>query len=310
MSAKDPIEDMFRDNQHGLDEQPRGLLWDKIEEGLDEKQAISRKLNWWKYAAAASVVAGMTIGVWAWMNNDNTMNSEMTNPQIVLEDTSEINEENASQILDKLEENKQSVVTRDEKKSAPEIIENEMEPMEAKIVVQEPTHETPNADFYETAPMMAPVAEKAAPSIVEKEKAIQEEIVVFRGNSPEKKEGNYIKRNESASSKIIREDDMRRMGNMSDSSVKYESAIQQNQISIPIKNTLVQYDLVSQTDSSVVFKNGNVNYPNQIMIKTSSDSIRVIYSGKENKKNSKESQNIQKYIKENKSQIASDFGLK
>ncbi len=308
MNTNDPIEDLFRDNQHGLDEKPRDLLWDRIEDRLEEKSVLKKKNDWWKYAAAASVVAGMSIGVWALMNNENTINSQMTNPQIVLEDVSEINEENASQILDKLEENKQSVVTRDENKSAPEIIENELEPMAAKMVIPQPSRETSNAELYEAAPIMAP--EKLDRMEAEEGKAMQDEILVFRGESPAKKEGNYIKPNETASSTTIREEDMRRMGNMAESSVMYGSSIQQNQISVPFKNDLIQYDLVSQTDTSVTFKNENINYPNQIILTNVNDSVRVIYSGKENKKDSKESLNIQKYFKENKSQIASDFGLK
>ena len=42
MSEKDPIEELFRENQHGLDEKPRDLIWDRIEERLDEKSVVKK----------------------------------------------------------------------------------------------------------------------------------------------------------------------------------------------------------------------------------------------------------------------------
>lgn len=298
MSVKDPIEDLFRDNQHGLDEQPRGLIWDKIEEKLEEKPKVSQKNNWWKYSVAAFLVIGLSFASYMFLYDPNQPAQQNQEAQIVHQPV-EINKENASEILDKIEEQKQSIVTTEQHTEAPEIYkEKELTP-ELKPA--------PKTEIYDMAPAAmiyeAPIQERESDKIISAEKVqMKEESIVFRGETPEKKDKNYI------TAKGV---DDKRMGNMAESPVVYESVdFPLNQISVPVKNHLVQYDLISQTDSSVIFKNENVNYPNQIIITSSSDSVRVIYSGKENKKNSNESQKIQKYIRENKSQIASDFGLK
>lgn len=306
MSVKDPIEDLFRDNQHGLDEQPRGLLWDRIEEKLEEKSQVSQKNTWWKYAAAACLIAGLSLASYIFLYDSNPP-AQQNNEAEIVHQPMEINEENASEILDKIEEEKQSIVTTQKAKQAPEIYI----PMETKSDMK--IEALP--EIYDYAPVAAPIYEPIPQMTDAKEMEAQESekmedmSIVFRGETPEKKGKNVITQ-KSASTATIRDEDIRRMGNSAESSVMYDSAILQNQISVPVKNSLVQYDLVSQTDNSVTFRNENVNYPNQIIITNANDSIRVIYSGKENKKNSKESKEIQNFLKENKSQIASDFGLK
>lgn len=297
MSAKDPIEELFRDNQHGLDEQPRASIWDKIDENLEEKSKVSKKNNWWKYTAAACLVAGLSFASYLFLYDANPPAQQNQETEIVQQPT-EITQENASEILDKIEEQKQSIVTTEKTKDAPEIYKvKELKPEAIPAPKAEIYYDmTPAAAMANEAPVMMEAEMYSA-----EDAKMTDESIVFRGETPEKKEKNVI------TSKGV---DTRRMGNMSESSVMYEASLTLNQISIPVKNSLVQYDLVSQTDSSVVFKNGNVNYPNQIILTQTNDSVRVIYSGKENKKDSKESLNIQKYIKENKSQIASDFGLK
>lgn len=305
MNEKDPIEELFRENQHGLEESPRDLIWDRIAERLDEKQLAKKKNNWWKYGTVASILVGLTISVWAILNNPNNFNSEISAPQIVFEEPMEVNEENASEILDKLEENKQSVVIREEKKSAPDVIENEMENIPEPISLK-----IPEPMKSEAVHDVAPMAEMSTAPAMESSKKLEEgEVVVFQGESQKKKEDNYTLQSKSKSQKYEKED-TRRLGNMAETSGVYEYKNQQNKISIPLKNSLIQYDLISRTDSSVLFQNEKIAYPNQIILTHANDSVSVIYSGKENKKNSKESQNIQNYIKENKSQIVSDFGLK
>ncbi len=295
MSAKDPIEELFRDNQHGLDEQPRGLLWDKIEESLDEKQVVSRKLNWWKYAAAASVVAGMTIGVWALLNNENTINSEMTNPQIVLEDTSEINEENASQILDKLEENKQSVVVREEKKSAPEIMENEMEHASEPMALKIPEPMMKPEPVYD----VAPAAEmSAAPALAEEKSVISSETTAA------KTEAGYALKSKSKVDNYELED-ARRMGNM-ETKISYDTIYYKKtvkQLPVRLSNKTIHYDLIENTSDSVVFFNSGIPFPQRIIFNNKGGILNVEYKGDPNKKNSKESTQIQHYINNNKNAI-------
>ncbi len=307
MNTNDPIEELFRNNQHGLDEKPRDLLWDRIEERLEEKSIQKRKTEWWKYATVASVVIGMMIGVWALLNNENTINSEMTNPQIVLEDASEINKENVSEILDKLEENKQSVVIREEKKSAPEIMESESEVEPPKIAMS-PVYDAEDAMTYENVlqnpPEPAIEMESAKPAAKAKEES---EIVVFRGSTPEKKDGNYIKRNETASSTTIREEDMRRIGNMADASVMYEK-IESDTLKVfgfwvKISNARIQYNRSSDINGIAIFTNFNVGFPKKIIVNHNSDNFIISYEGDEKQRNSKESKEIQKYVNENKSNI-------
>lgn len=307
MSAKDPIEELFRDNQHGLDEQPRGLIWDRIEEKLEENPQVSQKNTWWKYAAAACLVAGLSFASYIFLYDSNPP-AQQNNEAEIVHQPMEINEENASEILDKIEEEKQSIVTTQKIKAVPEIYM----PMETKSDMK--IEALP--EIYDYAPVAAPIYEPIPQMTDAKEMEAQESekmedmSIVFRGETPEKKGKNVITQ-KSASTTTIRDEDIRRMGNSAESSIMYESAdVSMNQISVPVKNSLIQYNLVSQTDSSVTFRNENVNYPNQIIITNANDSVRVIYSGKENKKNSKESKEIQNFLKENKSQIASDFGLK
>lgn len=303
MSAKDPIEELFRDNQHGLDEQPRASIWDRIDENLEEKSKVSQKNTWWKYAAAACLVVGLSFASYLFLYDANPPAQQNQEAEIVQQPT-EINEENASEILDKLEEQKQSIVTTEKPIQAPEIYKvKELKPEAIPAPKAEIYYDMAPAaaQVYEPVPSMKEYEVSADENIAYENEKMEDASIVFRGETPEKKGKNVI------TSKDV---DKRRMGNMAESSVMYESAVIQNQISVPVKNSLIQYDLVSLTESSVTFKNENVNYPNQIILTNENDSVRVIYSGKENKKDSKESINIQKYIKENKSQIASDFGLK
>ena len=66
-----------------------------------EKSVQKKKVEWWIYATAASVVVGMLIGVWALINDPNPVSKQENPTQMVYEAPLEINEENASEILDK-----------------------------------------------------------------------------------------------------------------------------------------------------------------------------------------------------------------
>lgn len=306
MSANDPIEEMFRDNRHGLDEKPRDLLWDRIEERLDEKSVQKKKVEWWKYATAASVVVGMMLGVWAILNNQNQVKSEMAVPQMVLEEPAEISEENASEILDKLEENQDAIVLHESKEALPE----------AEMEVPKVRQNQSESNFYEESNLedrLETYSEKPAPAIVSAamamespKKAKEKEVVVFRGETPEQKEGNYVSRNKSEIADYEL-DESRRLGNSaySDSSASHQMFTQQ--ISIPVKNVWIQYDVISQNDSLIVFENKNVAYPTQIQFQSKKDSVQVIYSGKNSKKNSAESKTIQNYVNKNKVNLRSQF---
>lgn len=297
MSTNDPIEDMFRDNRHGLDEEPRDLIWDRIEERLDEKSVQKKKVQWWKYATAASLIMGTMIGIWALLNNPEPV-SQMESAPIVYETPEEINEENASEILNKLEENNPSVVIREEKKSAPEIIENELEnkPQQIELKLPEPMK---SEAVYDIAPMegvsAAPVMARAKISEESEEIAISA-----------KKESKAILQNPSQTELSERED-KRRLGNSYFVPEKDSLSSKFNFFEVLLKNKTIRYDLVSKSDSIYIFENAEIAYPKQIIFQKMKDSISIIYTGKNSKRNSKESKEIREFIEENKQGVQSQF---
>ena len=295
MSAKDPIEELFRDNQHGFDEQPRGLIWDKIEERLNEKSVQKKKLNVWKYAVAASVVFAVGIGLFALLNNQNQVINLPTQEEITYEETVEINQENASEILDKIEEKNQSVVINEKKTSAPEIMENKLEEKPApKLKVPEPKINP------ETVYDVAPVASKAYEAPIMKET----EAGIYADEKAKVAEETIASRTEVPENILSKKVDVRRMGNMAENPVGYQSdSVSINQISVPLKNSTIQYHLVSKTDSISIYENTDIAYPSQIIFRQTNDSVLIIYSGKNSKRNSRESQEIQSYINQNKNAI-------
>lgn len=297
MSTNDPIEDMFRDNRHGLDEEPRDLIWDRIEERLDEKSVQKKKVQWWKYATAASLIMGTMIGIWALLNNPEPV-SQMESAPIVYETPEEINEENASEILNKLEENNPSVVIREEKKSAPEIIESELEnkPQQIELKLPEPMK---SEAVYDIAPMegvsAAPVMARAKISEESEEIAISA-----------KKESKAILQNPSQTELSERED-KRRLGNSYFVPEKDSLSSKFNFFDVLLKNKTIRYDLVSKSDSIYIFENAEIAYPKQIIFQKMKDSISIIYTGKNSKRNSKESKEIREFIEENKQGVQSQF---
>lgn len=297
MSTNDPIEDMFRDNRHGLDEEPRDLIWDRIEERLDEKSVQKKKVQWWKYATAASLIMGTMIGIWALLNNPKPV-SQMESAPMVYETPEEINEENASEILNKLEENNPSVVIREEKKSAPEIIESELEnkPQQIELKLPEPMK---SEAVYDIAPMegvsAAPVMARAKISEESEEIAIST-----------KKESKAILQNPSQTELSERED-KRRLGNSYFVPEKDSLSSKFNFFDVLLKNKTIRYDLVSKSDSIYIFENAEIAYPKQIIFQKMKDSISIIYTGKNSKRNSKESKEIREFIEENKQGVQSQF---
>src|SRR5690606_32877338 len=297
MSAKDTIEELFRDNQHGMDEQPRDFIWDKIEERLDEKSVQKKKLNVWKYAVAASVVFAVGIGLFALLNNQNQVTNLSTQKEITYEKPVEINQENASEILDQIEEKNQSVVINEKEKSAPEIIKLEENPT-LKHQIPEPKMKP--EPVYDVAPVAsrayeAPMTKQTEAEIYADEKAkVMEETIASQTEVSEKR-ANYF---------LSKKEDVRRMGNMAENPVVYQTdSVSTNQISIPLKKSTVQYHLVSKNDSISIYENTEIAYPSQIIFKQTNDSVLIIYSGKNSKRNSKESKEIQSYINQNKNVI-------
>lgn len=306
MSTNDPIEDLFRENQHGLDEKPRDLIWDRIEERLDERPSISKKKsNGWKYAVAACAVVGISLAGFILINQNYAPDQTVNSTSIALEEV-EMTPEAATEILDQLEEKKDQIATTKTHSTAPDIIENE--PLEIKSKKMDtPLQELKAVSEPEFSPIYEEAMEISAPApAMAKESKVQmqdsqQEIIAFRGATPKEKEGNYILRN--------KEMDSRRLGNMAEKSVSYEVGSPLKYLEVQTKKELIPYQIKELTDSKIIFENSEIAYPNQIIFEKENDSIVVNFSGNESKKDSRESKQIQEYILSKKDQIALDFGL-
>lgn len=306
MSTNDPIEDLFRENQHGLDEKPRDLIWDRIEERLDERPNISKKKsNGWKYAVAACAVVGISLAGFILINQNYSPDQTVNSTSIALEEV-EMTPEAATEILDQLEEKKDQIATTKTHSTAPDIIENE--PLEIKPhKLQTPLQELKEVSEPEPSPIYEEAMEISAPApAMAKESKVQpqdsqQEIIAFRGESPAKKEGNYILGNKGI--------DDRRLGNMAEKSVSYEVGSPLKYLEVQTKKELIPYQIKELADSKIIFENSEIAYPNQIIFEKENDSIVVNFSGNESKKDSRESKQIQEYILSKKDQIALDFGL-
>lgn len=284
---KDPIEELFQKNQHGFDENPRTEIWNKIEEKLNKQPTAptTHKTVWWKYAIAASVVLFIGIGIFDLMNQNSTSN-KVQQPQIVLEER-EITEENATEVLDKLEEAKTSVA----------IVEQEA-PEEEQLIIPEPVYieeEPMIEEFYSPAEVNDYPSEKRVSD--KKTTDIESSDI---NKSKEVNKGLYGSENDDI---YIEE---QRLGNRADAATQYPTHTTQ-QLQVPLKNHFLNYDLIYKDSEKLTFTNSSVSFPNQIVFKKVSDSIQVIYSGTKSKINSRESKLIQRYVNDNKSTLINNF---
>lgn len=84
MKKREDIDRLFRDALHDQESVPSPDLWNKISEQLDEEQKIvpmasarRRPIAWAKYAAAACLLIGLTVGYFAWQNDGITTESTL-----------------------------------------------------------------------------------------------------------------------------------------------------------------------------------------------------------------------------------------
>lgn len=299
MSTNDPIEDLFRENQHGLDEKPRDLIWDRIEERLDERPSISKKKsNGWKYAVAACVVVGISLAGFILINQNFAAEYPENSTTVVLESV-ELNEEKATEILDQLEVESTAIVTTKSNAPAPEIMEEELK---KTVLVSPKTPMEPAAEIsvYDAPVMAAPTAPQMEMESV-KPMAKQEKV-------PSYSTGNYTKKEQN---KEIGNLDFegRRLGNMAEKSVLYDEKLAPEALEIKIKKGLILYKIFARSENSITFINPTILYPSQIIFQKENDSIQVKYTGNEAKKETSESKEIHEFIQANKEQIIKNFDL-
>jgi hypothetical protein len=299
MSTRDPIEDLFRDNQHGLNERPRDLIWDRIEERLDEKPVLKKKTKVWKYVVAASVFAGISLAGLYFLNpNENPSKME----SIVLMEPVDMNEEKATEILDQIEAESTAIVTTKSQAPAPEIMEEELK---NPISIKQKINTAPQKEFsyQDEVIMAAPAAEIQTETKlnIPLAKQKQEEISAYgTGQFTQKEQTKEIGNLDF---------DGRRMGNMAeDIQMKYIKNTH-SFIDVSTSNQTIRYDLISTTDSIHVFENETIKYPKQIIFRKYNDTFTIIYSGKDSKRKSKESLEIQEFIEAHKEQIIQNFGF-
>lgn len=297
MSTNDPIEDLFRENQHGLDEKPRDLIWDRIEERLDERPSISKKKsNGWKYAVAACVVVGISLAGFILINQNFAAEYPENSTTVVLESV-ELNEEKATEILDQLEVESTAIVTTKTSTPAPEIMEEELK---KPVLVSPKTPMEPAAEIsvYDAPVMAAPTAPQMEMESV-KPMAKQEKV-------PSYSTGNYTKKEQN---KEIGNLDFegRRLGNSVEKSVSYEIMITDStivsQFYVVTSNSELKYKLISENKDFLIYENSTIEFPKQIVFNLKNNETKVEFKGNENEKNSAQSKEIQQYVIENKSWI-------
>lgn len=306
MNTKDPIEELFRDNQHGLDEKPRDLLWDRIEERLDEKPEAKKKTKVWKYAIAACLIVGISLAGFI-LINQNFAPEYPEESIIVLE--YEMNEQIGTEILDQLEEKNNSIATTQSHAPAPEI--SDSKPLETASLPMKSPKKTEEISAYDASDSFTQaLEEKKLEEIVllphPKAPIAKEKAVFYKESIPEEIEGNILM--ETANF------EERRLGNKTDktiANVKTQSASADlKPIPFKLENETIYYFVEKQTQDSVVLMNQEVNYPTKIILsKNQNQMIQIQYFGKETEQNKEESKQILEYVQKNKNQIAVDLGL-
>ena len=306
MNTKDPIEELFRDNQHGLDEKPRDLLWDRIEERLDEKPEAKKKTKVWKYAIAACLIVGISLAGFI-LINQNFAPEYPEESIIVLE--CEMNEQIGTEILDQLEEKNNSIATTQSHAPALEI--SDSKPLETASLPMKSPKKTEEISAYDASDSFTQaLEEKKLEEIVllphQKAPVAKEKAVFYKESIPEEIEGNILM--EAANF------EERRLGNKADktiANVKTQSASADlKPIPFKLENETIYYFVEKQTQDSVVLMNQEVNYPTKIILsKNQNQMIQIQYFGKETEQNKEESKQILEYVQKNKNQIAVDLGL-
>lgn len=283
MNSKDPIEKLFKENQHGFDEAPRPALWERIESKLEEREERACGIIlWWKYVAAAVVVFLLS-----WSLYFITNSSEKQTPQsinVVLQpiekskDSYEINAENKSKILDQIELEQPAVAFENNQSKNKEITPS-----------QETEFQAPKA-FYEKEVFSE---EEASHKEIEIPQEIDAKI-----NPP-------IAQKLSSSSTVIDVEvlETRRMGNSNFNAPTDYSVLIEPKVIVLIEDETYVYELISKEKDSFILKNTEVKFPQEVKLIQKNDTISLDFSGKKSKKNSKKSKKIQQYFEQKKSEI-------
>jgi hypothetical protein len=301
MSTRDPIEDLFRDNQHELDEKPRDLIWDRIEERLDEKPVLKKKKksNVWKYAVAACAIVGISLAGFIVINQNFAADYPENSTSVVLESV-ELNEEKASEILDQLEAESTAIVTTKSNAPTPEIMEEELK-KPGLVSPKTPMEPAAEISVYDAPVMAAPAAAQMEMESV-KPMTKQEDIQIYST-------GNYAKKEQNKEIGNL-DFESRRLGNRVEKSVSYDTIYVETivkQLPVKISSKTIKYDLIYTSNDTMVYENKKIAYPTKVtLFKTQNNKIEVQFQGNKKKENASENLEIQSFFKKNKIEI---FGL-
>ncbi len=83
MEEQDNLYDLFKHSEHKLDERPTPMAWDRLEQRLDNRKSVHKRLLLRNYAAAASLLLVVSVAVFFAISDSNPSVSLVSNAKTV-----------------------------------------------------------------------------------------------------------------------------------------------------------------------------------------------------------------------------------
>lgn len=83
MEEQDNLYDLFKHNEHKLDERPTPMAWDRLEQRLDNRTSVHKRLLLRNYAAAASLLLLVSVAVFFAISDSSSPNVSMADAKTV-----------------------------------------------------------------------------------------------------------------------------------------------------------------------------------------------------------------------------------